>query len=199
MSWCLEANADLDLGAALSAHVFGDATGGLAEAVLALGDAHRLVTPQFPNMSTLVMNLYYPQLPVGRGLTEGITVEELTAVEACFDAARTSLGRARPERTDTPDLVDQVAFSIDLVALLVRDARARLGTDGRLASVPSDERARLGDVLDALIERYRGLWLAHNRPGGLDDSVAWLHNVRSAYRSGQADPTWGGLPAPSTA
>ncbi len=199
VSWCLEANADLDLGAALSAHVFRDATGGLAEAVLALGDAHRLVTPQFPNMSTLVMNLYYPQLPVGRGLTEGITVEELTAVEACFDAARTSLGRARPERTDTPDLVDQVAFSIDLVALLVRDARARLGTDGRLASVPSDERARLGDVLDALIERYRGLWLAHNRPGGLDDSVAWLQNVRNAYRSGQADPTWGGLPAPSTA
>jgi len=199
VSWCLEANADLDLGAALSAHVFGDATGGLAEAVLALGDAHRLVTPQFPNMSTLVMNLYYPQLPVGRGMTEGITTDELTAVEACFDAARTSLGRARPERTDTPGLVDQVAFSIDLVTLLVRDARARLGVGGHLASVATDERARLGTELDALIERYRALWLAHNRPGGLDDSVAWLQHLRTAYRSGQADPTWGGLAAPATA
>jgi hexosaminidase len=199
VSWCLEANADLDLGAALSAHVFGDPTGGLADALLALGDAHRLVTPQFPNMSTLVMNLYYPQLPVGRGMTEGITLEELAAVEACFDAARGSLGRARPERTDTPELVDQVAFSIDLVALLVGDARARLGVDGHLASVPPDERARLGDELDALIERYRALWRAHNRPGGLDDSVAWLQHLRTAYRSGQTDPTWGGLPAPSTA
>ena len=71
VSWCLEANQDLDLGAALSAHVFHDPNGGLAEAVLSLGDAHRLVTPQFPNMSTLVMNLYYPQLPVGRGLDQG--------------------------------------------------------------------------------------------------------------------------------
>ena len=65
VSWCLEANGDLDLGAALSTHVFDDPTGALADAVLALGDAHLLVTPQFPNMSTLVMNLYYPQLPVG--------------------------------------------------------------------------------------------------------------------------------------
>ena len=55
VSWCLESNADLDLAAALSAHVFGDPTGRLADAVLSLGDAHRLVTPQFPNMSTLVL------------------------------------------------------------------------------------------------------------------------------------------------
>ena len=199
VSWCLESNADIDLGAALSTHVFRDPTGGLAEAVLALGDAHRLVTPQFPNMSTLVMNLYYPQLPVGRGLTDGITADELGAVEACFDDARTSLGRARPERADSPSLVDQVAFSIDLVALLVRDARARLGVDGHIGSVPAGERARLGDELDALIDRYRALWLARNRPGGLDDSVSWLENLRRTYESGRPDPTWGGLAAPSTA
>ncbi len=198
VSWCLEANADIDLGAALSAHVFCDTTGGLAEAVLALGDAHRLVTPQFPNMSTLVMNLYYPQLPVGRGMTEGLTADELTAVEACFDAARTSLARARTERTDAPSLVDQVAFSIDLVALLTRDARARLAVDGRIGSVPADERAHLGAALDALIDRYRALWLAHNRPGGLDDSLAWLQNLRAAYESGRPDPTWGGLAARAT-
>ncbi len=48
VSWCLEANGDVDLGPALSAHVFRDPTGRLAEAVLALGDAHRLITPQFP-------------------------------------------------------------------------------------------------------------------------------------------------------
>ena len=39
--------------------------------MLAFGDLHLLVTPQFPNMSALVMNLYYPQLPVGRSLDQG--------------------------------------------------------------------------------------------------------------------------------
>ena len=99
VSWCLAANGDLDLGAALSTHVFGDSTGGLADAVLALGDAHLLVTPQFPNMSALVMNLYYPQLPVGRGLTAGLTSAELDAVDACLDGARAAAaGPARPQR-----------------------------------------------------------------------------------------------------
>ncbi len=193
VSWCLEANEDLDLGAALSTHVFDDDTGGLAAAVLALGDAHRLVTPQFPNMSTLVMNLYYPQLPVGRGLTAGLTTDELDAVDACLDQARADAARSRPGRGDGQSLADEAAFSADLVALLVRDARARLRGDGSLASVPQDERAALGTLLDQLTERYRTLWLGRNRPGGLEDSLGWLRNLRAAYRSGRPDPDWGGI------
>jgi hexosaminidase len=193
VSWCLEANEDLDLGAALSTHVFDDDTGGLAAAVLALGDAHRLVTPQFPNMSTLVMNLYYPQLPVGRGLTAGLTTDELDAVDACLDQARADAGRSRPVRGDGQWLADEAVYSADLVALLVRDARARLRGDGSLASVPQEERAALGTVLDQLAERYRALWLRRNRPGGLEDSLGWLRNLRAAYRSGRPDPDWGGI------
>src|SRR6185437_11461588 len=124
VSWCLETNEEIDLGVALGAQVFDDDTGGLAAAVLALGDAHRLVTPQFPNMSTLVMNLYYPQLPVGRGLTAGLVAEDLDAVAACLDEARADAARSRPEREDGSWLVEEVIFSTELVALLVRDARA---------------------------------------------------------------------------
>jgi hypothetical protein len=196
VSWCLESNASIDLGAALSAHVFGDASGGLASAVLALGDVHRLITPQFPNMSALVSNLYYPQLPVGRGLTAGLTLAELDSVEACLDEARRSAATADPTRADGALLVDETVFGADLVALLVRDARARLDGDGSLGSVPSSVRAQLDRDLTALIERYRVLWSARSRPGGLTDSVGWLENLRSAYVTGEVDPTWGGLPPP---
>ena len=199
VSWCLAANGDIDLGAALSTHVFGDPTGALAEAVLGLGDAHLLVTPQFPNMSTLVMNLYYPQLPVGRGLTAGLTPDELDAVAARLDAARTAALRARPQRPDAALLVDEAVFSADLVALLTRDAQARLRGDGFLGSVREVERAALGAELGSLLERYRGRWLARNRPGGLDDSVSWLQNLHDAYATGRPDPRWGGLAAPDGA
>jgi hexosaminidase len=193
VSWCLESNADLDLAAALSAHVFRDPTGGLADAVLSLGDAHRLVTPQFPNMSTLVMNLYYPQLPVGRALTKGLTAGELPAVERCLEEARRTIAGSHPGVDNAPQLQDEVAFSIDLVRLLLRDARARLEVDGFLESVPAHVRADLGADLDALTERYRSLWLANNRPGGLEDSVRWLANLRRAYATGRTDPDWGGI------
>jgi hypothetical protein len=193
VSWCLQSNADIDLKAAMSTHVFDDPTGNLAAALIGLGDAHLLVGPQFPNMSTLVMNLYYPQLPVGRGLTAGITSEQLDRVDDCLSSARTAASSARPRRADAHHLLDEVAFSVDLVALLVRDARARLRGDGSLGSISPEERSRLGSDLDALTARYRTLWLARNRPGGLDDSVGWLQNLRGAYASGHPDPRWGGL------
>jgi hypothetical protein len=193
VSWCLASNADLDLAAALSTHVFDDPTGRLADAVLALGDTYRLVTPQFPNLATIVTNLYYPQLSVGRGLTAGLTAEELDVVDRHLGEARRAAGSADSGRPDGDRLVAETIFSIDLVELLVRDARWRLRGDGTLGSIAASDRLELANDLRDLTDRYRALWLERNRPGGLVDSVAWLDNLRSAYETGRPDPTWGGL------
>jgi hypothetical protein len=150
------------------------------------------VTPQFPNMSTIVLHLYYPQLTLGRGLTRGMTTDELDHLTARLDDARTQIEEATPRRTDAGRLRDEMRWSIDLVALLTRDARARLEHDGTIGSVPEGERRAFASELDPLIEQYRERWLARNRPGGLDDSVAWLHNLHAAYESGHPDPEWGG-------
>ncbi len=198
VSWCQATNDDINMAAALSTHVFEDPTGRLADAVLALGDAHLLVAPQFPNMSTLVMNLYYPQLAVGRGLTAGLTAADLDTVENCLADARSTVANAQAARQDGKWLVDEVVYSADLVSLFVRDAQARLRGDGTLGSVGPDELAALGSALDELMERLRSLWLRRNRPGGLEDSLAWLRNVRAAYSSGRPDPNWGGISVPQS-
>jgi hexosaminidase len=151
------------------------------------------VTPQFPNMSALVMNLYYPQLPVGRSLTKGLTSAEVDAVGIRLDEIRTLLTQARSERADAARVMDEVVFSIDLVSLLARDLQARLAVDGHIGSVPQAERARLEQELDGVMERYRSLWLERNRPGGLEDSLAWLSNLKNAYATGHPDPDWGGI------
>jgi hexosaminidase len=193
VSWCLASNADLDLTAALNEHVFADGTGRLAKAVVDLGDVHRLVTPQFPNMSALVANFYYPQLPVGRGLTDGLTSEELEEVAECLDRSREAARQSLPARADGDLLVEETVFGADLVALLVRDARERLAVGGRIESMSDQVRSALAAELDGLVDRYRELWLKRNRPGGLSDSLAWLENLRSAYATGRTDPRWGGL------
>ncbi|MEY2454107.1 MAG: hexosaminidase [Acidimicrobiaceae bacterium] len=199
VSWCLDANADIDLTAALSAHAYDDPTGELAAALVLLGDAHLDVTPQFPNMSTIVLHLYFPQLTIGRGLTRGLTPEELAGLAQRLADARASVDRAAPRCADAALLVAELHWSIDIVELLTRDALARLDGDGTIESVPEATRLAFARELEELTDRYRQRWLARNRPGGLDDSVAWLENLHAAYTTGRPDPTWGGwrVSAPS--
>ena len=126
-----------------------------------------------------------------------MTAGEVVEVELCFEEARGAAARSQSGLADAPLLRDEVAFGIDLVGLVLRDARARLEADGYLESVPARVRADLGADLDALTERYRSLWSANNRPGGLEDSVRWLSNLRQAYATGRPDPIWGGIRVPT--
>lgn len=194
VSWCADANGDLDVGAALSMHAYDDPTGGLAAALVRIGDAHRAVTPQIPNHSILAMHLYFPQIRIGRGITTGITDAELATVANELAAARADVERARPGRDDADLLVAEVMWTIDVLQLLTDDARARLAGDSTLGSVPQATRDGFAQRLDALIDRHRSLWRARNRPGGLVDSVAWLDNLRSSYETGEVEPGWGGWP-----
>ena len=200
VSWCLQTNADIDLAAALSAHAFDDPTGGLAEALLTIGDAHRAVTPQIPNHSILAMHLYFPQMRVGRGITRGMTAEELDTVKGLIADARAAVERCRPGRADAELLVREMHWTADVMDLMADDAHARIaaGDTGTLGAVPEAQRRAFADRLNDLIARHRELWLARNRPGGLDDSMSWLENLRAAYLTGQPDPSWGGWPAKFT-
>jgi hexosaminidase len=192
VSWCLDANADIDLAAALDTHAFDDPAGELGAALLALGEAYLGVVPKIWNMSVLVMHLYWPQLQLGRTFSEGLTVKDLAAVEAGLDDAVAALQRARPRRADCALVIEELSAGAALVALMCRDARARLETDGWLASVDEKQRLQLAADLEPLIDTHRRLWLARNRPGGLEDSVAWLDHLLGCYRTGVTDRGWGG-------
>jgi hypothetical protein len=174
-SWCRSANRDLDLGPALDACTT-EATGeGWGAAMLALGDAHRGWERQVPNVAACFLQLWMGQLPIGRVPPD--------AVEAVRDAiaAAQRIGDVGPE----------LRTSIELSDVLLDDAVARLGTeDAQLASVPPATRAPLADRVDAVIEEHRRHWAVRNRPGGLDDSTAWLVRLRDGYRTGAVTPEW---------
>ena len=192
LAWCLAANRDLDLPAAVSWHGFGDPTGELGLALRDLGDAHRALTPQLFNSSTLTMHLYFPQVQVGRTFTHGLQPGEIDAAEEVLDAALARLERARPERADAALVIAELETSVALVRVLCGDLRARLAGDGWLASVPDRDRRRLAAQLEPLIARHQELWLARNRPGGLADSTAWLRHLHDVYLSGAPEVDWGG-------
>jgi hypothetical protein len=194
LSWCrqtngggVEAYADL-----LDRLCYGDGSGTLGTALVRLGDLHRLVPLQVPNISTLVLPLYFPQLPVGAELDPGLTPWHLHAVMDGIDDALGTLVRARPATAHGRLAVDELVASAELLRLCCLDAEARLGAGGRLAGLAAPVRAKLAARLDELVDTHRRRWTARNRPGGLDESCAWLEHLRRCYSTGEAPDDWAG-------
>ncbi len=192
VSWCLDANRDLDLAAALNVHAFDDPTGELGQALVALGNAYRGVVPQMFNVSILVMHLYFPQLQLGRTFSEGLTIEDLGKVQEGLAAAVSAVERSRPRRADGTLVKEELRTGADLVSHMCTDAVLRLESGGRLVSIPEDKRMELAESLGEIMGRHPELWLARNRPGGLADSLGWLDHLKHCYESGTVDDDWGG-------
>jgi hexosaminidase len=184
VSWCVESNRDLDVGAALDMHCYEDDAGELGAALLRLGDSHRELTPQVGNVASSVLHLYFPQLQLGRGPLAGARAAEYEAIEAILAEVDGRLDLARPRRADGALVIAELRNSIALVQILCRDARARLDGDGTLASAAEATRQALAHDLDAVIAAHETLWHARNRPGGFVDSVAYLTRLRRAYATG---------------
>jgi hexosaminidase len=195
MSWCLETNRDLDtdrLARLLDRHCYDDGAGRLGAAVLQLGDVHRLLPRQLPNISALVLHLYFPQLPAGEAVHGPLSAAHLDAIEHAIVDALSAVERARPSSVHGRRSVEELTVSGRLVLLCGADLRARLQGDGTVSSVDPARRQEMSDRLDDLVAAHREQWLVRNRPGGLDESCAWLEHWRACYRDGAADEDWAG-------
>lgn len=188
VSWCAATNTGADLGAVVATHAFADPTGAIGVVLRELGDAYTALEPQTTNASSLVRHLYRPESRVGTKATAGLTLAQLDDVAARLDRARASLGRSAIGRADGPVVIEELGTAIDLLQVLVADAGHRLTGDLTLAGIPEAVRVGLAGRMDAIATAHRELWLARNRPGGLDDSVSWLTRLRDAYRTGSASP-----------
>ena len=184
VSWCEETNRDVDLEAVMSAHVTRDSSGAIAGALRALGDLYRLVTPQLPNTSVLALPLMLPSVRIGEGFTAGVTRDELEEVRAQIAAATAALEGARSERPDADVIVREIRNGAEILDVFVADALARLAVGGAIGDVARAVRGELAERLRAAIDAHRELWLARNRPGGLDDSCARLERLVAVYEDG---------------
>lgn len=193
VAWCADTNRDLDLAAALSTHVHDDPTGTIGEVLVALGDAYLALTPQMGNVSTLALPLYWPQLTTGRWPLKGARADEYDDARGRLAASSAALGAAGSRRPDAALVVDELQNAIALVTIACRDGRLRCEGDGTIAGIPEPTRHELAEALRPVTEEHERLWLARNRPGGLPDSLAWLHHLRDCYETGEVQFDWNGV------
>lgn len=181
LAWCPETNADLDLDAATSIHVWDEPTGELARAVRLLGRAADGIGGKTYNISPLLVQLYYPEVRLGVGDTAAMTVEDVAGAEALLAEVPGALDAARSRREDAELVQAELRTTARLLTLACRDVTARLQGDGTLGSVPPSTLRDLASELGAIVQEHRRLWLARNRPGGLEDSAERLTSLADAY------------------
>ncbi|OZM79195.1 family 20 glycosylhydrolase [Pseudonocardia sp. MH-G8] len=169
-SWCLDANREIDLAAALDRVVFAE-DAGLGAVLTAIGSVAAALDAPILNSSALFTLL----LEGGdAAAVPAVTPAALADAERVLaDAART-LASARTAGADGDIAVRETAQAVELA----RFAVALLAAGGTAALTP-DAAADLITRLDALLVEQRACWLLSARPGGLDDSLSRFAPLRA--------------------
>ncbi len=184
VSWAAQANREIDLPRALDLHAFHDAAGVMGRLAYDLGNAYLEPGPTPHNSSVLHHILQRPQAPIAEGRQAGLTVEGLRRAAAYIERVIAALPQARMARADAAQISDEFAHAAALLRHACRLGIARLQADGdAISAIPAATRASLAEELEGLIADYRRLWLARNRPGGLDDSAGRLEKLLALYRA----------------
>jgi hypothetical protein len=156
MSWCLQSNRDLPLPRVLDVHSFADAAGVMGAAAYDLGNVYKTVGKTIANRSAL-FDILVPT-STHRDPMEGIARQGLERAEAAIDAAMRNVPASKMQRSDA----DLIKSEFENAAAMLRFACRK----GRGEALPVE--------LEQIVQLHRQLWLARNRPGGLDESVGRL-------------------------
>ncbi|MDH7568259.1 MAG: glycoside hydrolase family 20 zincin-like fold domain-containing protein [Armatimonadota bacterium] len=184
LSWALASNRDLDLPTALSRHAFRDAAMVMGRLAYDLGNAYRETGVLTHNASVLHSLLLNPDIPLAEGRLAGLSAENLRRTEAFINQVTAPLPQARMERPDAALIVEEYQNTAALLRHACRLGVARLeAADHRVSNIAPSTRASLAADLEEILARYRRLWAARNRPGGLTQSAGRLERLLRAYRA----------------
>jgi hypothetical protein len=183
VSWAAQANRDLDLPRALDLHAFQDAAGVMGRLAYDLGNAYQEPGVLLHNSSILNLLLLRPEQSLTEGRWAGLTVEGLERTQAYLEQTMARLPEAGLTRPDGDLITDEFRHAAALLRHAGHLGFARLQVEGgRIADLPGKVRQALASELEELIAEQRLLWLARNRPGGLEDSVGRLEKLLAMYR-----------------
>lgn len=139
---------------------------GLGALLFELGDVHLHAgaTPRNHTVLFQLFNFHHRAIdhPVWSGLTQ-------SGLERCV-AELHDLGSRAASLTD-PLIAAEVGWACEMLRFSADLGRSRLSQQSSTLDLPPDVRATALSELHGLSARFRTLWLARNRPGGLSDSM----------------------------
>ena len=167
-SWCLKANRDVDVPAAMNRLMFDDPSGVLGDLFFELGKVRELVKGRSGNCSIFNALLFWNMEP-GTMKLDHVTPTMLRRCLVRLDELEARIADARAQADDAELAKAELRNGI---------AMARHATHRGLAAMDRKmKRAPLRRELLHIIGQHEALWLSRNRPGGLHISSARLRNA----------------------
>ena len=151
-AWNTAAAVELPLAEVLNRHAFGDAAGVMGSLALDLGDLYRTTGVELSNASVLFHLLHKRDLTPWRARLPAGALEKTMQR---LDEVIAPLDRAELRCADAALVRDEFA----LAARMLHHGLQRAATG-----------CENFDELRAILDEHSRVWLARNRPGGLDDS-----------------------------
>lgn len=187
VSWYASGNNEVDLASSLDRFAFGDSAGVMGKIAFDLGNAYKEPGVTIHNGNFLhwvytvpldEMRNNWRRTLYGNSAevlnTNSLLYENLYGTIEYIDDVMKPLDQAQINRADA-DLIKR-EFQ-QAAHMLKHGAKRALIQAGDTSISKSD---MLADI-DAIIEEQKALWLARNRPGGLDDSLVNLEKARELY------------------
>jgi hexosaminidase len=172
--------------------LFGFDSIGLSEFLNKLSDIQLELPLQFPNLASIAINLYFPQLPTGAAITSGATKNTFAKCKEHLANLKLKAPELIVNRSDSETIFSELNWLMSMMDLLIDDHLARLEGDGNLQSIDDKKRKSFRDQLSELEKQYANLWVKRSRPGGLDDSRRWLRHLSKCYETGTVNQDWSG-------
>lgn len=176
LSWAYDANVSADLPQLLDLYAFEDEAGVMGRLAYDLGNIYKV--PGRPG--NMLFNVYVSPLKPEVKLDTGIRPRLYRAL-AMIDEIMAPLDRAKMARPDADLIKREFAHAAEMLRHGAK--RALFQLEGTALSADA-----LAEELDAIITEHRAVWLARNRPGGLEDSVRKIAAAREMYTGEAPEP-----------
>ncbi|MBT9549006.1 MAG: family 20 glycosylhydrolase [Candidatus Sericytochromatia bacterium] len=169
---------------AANVHLFRATEGQVAETVADLGNVYLTPEVLIKNQSVLFYLLQNPELPLGEGKTVGLNLAALKSTKQALDKLLSRQETLQSQRNDGNLMLDEFRWGTQMALHACRLAMVRLQAKNlAIPELPEDIRKSLADDWRGLMRDHQRLWLARNRPGGLNESLARMQKLLNLYET----------------
>ena len=180
LSWNVQNNKDTDIKAYLDEFVFMDKSKITTQNMLDLGNYYLLENYKIFN-HTCLARILYSDLDEMKPL-EGLDESVFTNIEAYIKEIYKRLDFAEMHSMDAKLIDGELRNTSRLVLHAAKLAKLKIMLKSKEPSGPSSEliMEMIADI-DEIMANHRNLWIARNRPGGLEDSLKGMRHLKEQY------------------